>query len=122
MVVEAAHPIYFHEGLAQQEHSGGPVQHIEIAVAIRPQHGFEGRAFPRDVGEYRDLDGIVIVFVVRRELIMPLELAGIGIQRNHRAGVEVVAGPLSAVVIRTNVADSPIDQVKAGIERARDPR
>ena len=51
---------------------------------------------------------------------MPLDLAALGIERNHRAGVEIVARPYRRVE-RARIADAPVDRVQLGIERAGDP-
>jgi hypothetical protein len=42
--------------------------------------------------EHRHLDRVVVVDVVRRELVVPLERAGIRVERDDRVGVEFVAG------------------------------
>ena len=53
--VEGAHPIHFHERLAEHELAGFPVQHIKVAVTIGPQHRLQRRTLERDVDEHRDL-------------------------------------------------------------------
>src|SRR5206468_10711950 len=41
--------------------------------------------------------------------------------RDDRIGVEIVAGPLIRVPIRTGIANAPIGQIEGGIVRACDP-
>ena len=53
--------------------------------------------------------------VVRRELVIPFQLAGLRIQRHDRIGVEVVALAIVAVVIRTGIADRPVHRVELRI-------
>ena len=58
---------------------------------------------------------------MRRELVVPPELAGVRVERDDRIGVEVVAGPLRAVVVGADVADAPVGQVELRIVGARQP-
>jgi len=51
---------------------------------------------------------------------VPFDLAGLRLQRQHRAGVEIVAGPHRRVE-RAGVADTPIDRVQVRVVRAGDP-
>ena len=67
------------------------------------------------------LHGIVIELVVRRELVIPFQLAGVGVQRDHRTAVEIVAHADIAVLIRARVADAPIGEVERRIVGARHP-
>src|SRR5690348_9543958 len=53
---------------------------------------------------------------------MPLQLARVRIEREERAGVQVVARPALAVPVRVRVADAPIEQVQLRIVGARQPR
>src|SRR6266852_6307062 len=52
---------------------------------------------------------------------MPLELTRVGIERNDRSRVQVVARPLSRVVIGPWVPDAPIGQIEIRIVGAGDP-
>ena len=51
---------------------------------------------------------------------MPLDLAGLRVEREHRAGIEIVAGAHGRVE-RSRIADAPIDRVQLRIIRAGDP-
>ncbi len=53
---------------------------------------------------------------------MPLELSGVGVERDHRVGVEVVAGPEIGIPVRTGIADTPVGQVERRIVGGRHPR
>jgi len=55
--------------------------------------------------------GVPIVSVMRRKLEIPAQLAGVRIESNERAGVEIVAGANVAIPIRTGIADTPIDEL-----------
>ena len=56
-----------------------------------------------------------------RELEMPLQLAGVRVERHDGAGVEVVALPLLVEKVRIGIAYAPISEVERGIVRARRP-
>src|SRR6202171_1323428 len=51
---------------------------------------------------------------------MPLDLAGLRLEREHRAGVEIVAGAHGRIE-RAGIADPPIDRVQFWIVGAGDP-
>ena len=91
LLVEALGPGHADERLARQELPGRAIEHVEEAVAVRPQHRFARPALPPDIGQDGNLRGVLIELVVRRELVMPLQLAGVRVERDHRGGVEVVA-------------------------------
>src|SRR5262249_50778140 len=58
---------------------------------------------------------IPVEFVVRRELVMPFELAGVGIDRDDGGAVEIVSNAVVAVVVGTGVAGAPHREVRLGI-------
>src|SRR5262249_38822408 len=64
---------------------------------------------------------VIIERVVRRVLVVPLDLAGVGVERDRAVGIEVVAGTILGVPIRTRVADAPDDRVGRRIVGAGDP-
>ena len=53
--------------------------------------------------------------VVRRELKVPPDLAGVGVERNHRRGVEVVPFAHLAEVVGAGVARSIEHEVLFGV-------
>ena len=78
---------------------------VRSSTYIRPlrlAHSITLRIRPLtlDVGEHGHLRGVVVHLVVRRELVMPFQLAGVGVERDHAVGVEVVAEPDVAVACR----------------------
>ena len=60
---------------------------------------------------HRHMRGVPVVNVMRRELIMPPQLAGVGIDRQQGTGVEIVAVPIVAVVIGIWIARAVEDKV-----------
>src|SRR4029079_10786998 len=97
------------------ELTGRAVEHIEHAIAVRPHHYFAGAAVQFDVGENGNLGRIPIEFVVRRELVMPFELAGVGIDGDDGGAIEVVSKAVVAVIVGTRVASAPHREVRLGI-------
>ena len=71
---------------------------------------------PAHVSQYGNLHRIVVVFVVRGELVMPFEFACIGVEGDYRSRVEIVARPLSSVIVGAGVAHTPIVQVEFRVE------
>ena len=120
-LVQPARPVHLDERLAEQEPAGRALEHVEVAVAVGPQHGLHVGAVPVQIGEHRHLHRIVVVGVVRRELEMPSEPAGVGVERDDRVGVEVVARPLRRIPVGTGVAHAPIREIQIGIVRAGQP-
>ena len=93
--VESGIPVLLGDGRRLQELAGSPIEHVEKSVAIGPEHGLSRLSPPRDIGQHGNLHGIPVELVVRRELVVPLQLAGVGVERDDRTAVEVVAGAAS---------------------------
>ena len=111
----------FDVGLAEQELAGHAVEHVHEAVAIGPEHRLGRRAAPIDVGEHGHLRRVVVHLVVRRELVVPLQLARVGVEREHAVAVEVVAEPVAAVPVGRRIAGAEEHEVRLGIVGARVP-
>ena len=79
---------------------------------VRPSRG--------NVDQERRRDLVPVPRPVVVVLVVPLQLAGVGVERDHRVGVEVVAGPLVADP-RPRVAGAPVGQVELRIVRSGDP-
>ena len=56
-----------------------------------------------------------------RKLVIPFQLAGIRIERDHGTAIEIVAPALVAVPVRTGISDAPISQVEIRIVGTRHP-
>jgi hypothetical protein len=67
------------------------VEHVEVPVPVRPEHELPLLPLPLQVGEHRNLDGVVVVAVVGRELEVPDQLARGRVESDDGVGVEVVA-------------------------------
>src|SRR5207302_5132612 len=97
------------------------VEHIEESVSIGPHHELAGSALPLHIREDGNLRRVKIEFVMWRELVMPLQLARVDVERNDGTGVEIVAGAIIAVPVRARVSNSPVREVEVGIIRSGDP-
>ena len=74
----------------------GPVEHVEVAVAIRLHEQLAGLALPGDIDECRWLHRVVVPHIVRREPKMPLQLSRLRIERDDGVRGQVVAEPIVA--------------------------
>ena len=110
-----------HKGLGQQELAVGAVQHIEYAAALRRQQKLARLAFPYRVHQHHGLGGVPVMGVIGRELVVPFELAGHGVQRHHRIGVEIGAAALRRIGVGKRIAHRPIKRAGLGIVRAGFP-
>ena len=59
--------------------------------------------------------------VVRRVLEEPLQPARLRVEGQHGVGVEVVAPPLAAVVVRARIAGRPVERVELGVVGPGEP-
>src|SRR5207302_473389 len=70
---------------------------------------------------YRDVRRIPVHIVVRRELIMPPQLARVRIEGDHRIAVEIVSKTQFRVSVWISVPSTPIGQVEIRVIRAGIP-
>ena len=73
-----------------------------------------------DVHQDRSRHLVPVPRVVPVVLVKRAQLACVGVQRDHRGRVEIVAGALIAHPLRP-VAGAPVREIELGIEAARDP-
>jgi hypothetical protein len=69
-----------------------------------------------------DLAQIGVVHVMRDELAMPQEFAGLGVECDERIRVEIGARPEFAIEVRRGIAHRQIDDAGLRIERERRPQ
>ena len=87
--------------------------HADHLALLAADGGLEQRAH---------LAQICVVHVVGNELPVPQELAGLGVERDDRVGIEVGARPKLAIEVRRGIADGQIDDAGFGVERQRRPQ
>src|ERR1700676_690040 len=59
--------------------------------------------------------GVPVVNVVRSKLEIPAQLPSIGIERHQRAGIEIVAISIIAVIIRVRISGAVVHEVQCWI-------
>src|SRR5207237_9802152 len=64
---------------------------------------------------------IAIVQIVRRELIVPLEVSGLRVERENAIRVKVVAGTVAVVAVRPRIPSGPVQGVGCRIVRPGEP-
>src|SRR4051812_25385254 len=98
-----------------REHlAGRAIDYIDVAVAFRADEYFSRLPFDRQIEQHVFIDAVVVVEIVRRELIRPYRLAGVGLARENRRAPFVVAGPLLGVP-RPGVAGAIVDEIELRI-------
>src|ERR1044071_229330 len=100
-----------------QECSGSAIKHIVEAVAAGDHYQLAAAG----IDQHRHVGRIPVVDIVRSELEMPAELAGIGIQSDQRAGGEIVTLAAIAIVVGAGIAGAPVDQIESRVVGAGDP-
>ena len=121
LFIEAAGPIHLDKRFAEQELSGCAIEHVEEPIAVCPKHDFARTALPLHIRKHGNLGGVVVELVVRRELVVPLQLAGIGVERDHGAAVQIVAIAFVAVPVWSWISNTPIGEIQIRIVGTRDP-
>ena len=71
------------EWLGDQQFSRFAVQRVEKPVPVRDHDHFSRLAADRQVRLHRHMSGVPIVDVVRGELVMPPQLAGVCVERHQ---------------------------------------
>jgi hypothetical protein len=82
------------------------IEHVKETIPIRPHHQLARCAVPLRIDKDGNLNGVVIVGIVRGELKMPLELPGIRIERYDRIRIQVVARALCGIPIGTGISST----------------
>ena len=107
--------------------AGDAIERVEVAVARRGRHELARLAVDRRVDQDRRLRRIPVVRVVHRRLEVPRHLAGVDVDRDQRAGEQVVALAAGAGVARASDcrcrrcrASSP-DRTSPGIQTCPPP-
>ena len=109
--VQATGPIHLYEWPAGEKLPRRSVQNVKEPVSIAPEYQLPRTPVPIHIRENGNLHRVIIVRVVWGELEIPLQLSGVGLKRQDAIGIEIVAGPLPWIPIRTRIAGTPIGQV-----------
>src|SRR5262249_49281208 len=119
--VDRARPGGFHERFPKDELARDAIEDVEEPVTVCVQKHFSWLASNREIREDRYVRRIVVPRIVRRELIVPAQSAGISIESHDGRCVEVVAFPIVAVHLWARVAGSPIDRAQLRTVAAAPP-
>ena len=119
--VESTGPVRRHELRCDEVFAGRAVQDEEVAVAAGVRQQLAGLAGDGRVEQYGRLHGVPIMRVMRRRLVEPLDLAGVGVNREDGAGVQVGSLAHIAGQHRVRVAGAPVHQVQRWIVGAGQP-
>ncbi len=119
--VETACPVHLDKWAAGKKFAGHTVQDVKESIAIAPEHQFARTAVPIRIRQDGNLHRVIVVGVARCELEIPLEFPGIRVEGDGRIRVQVIAGSLFRVPVRTGISGAPIGQVEIGIVGTGNP-
>src|SRR5579872_2269720 len=97
------------------------VEHVEKAAAMSPVDELAWLPAPFCIHQHGNLRGIPIVHVMRHELEIPFQFAGVRVESDRAIRVQVVTPPRVAVPIGRGVSRAPNDKVLLHIERSCHP-
>src|SRR2546422_9418598 len=113
-------PVY--KFLGQQNLAVGAVEHIEEPVPIRMEHELPLLPSIARIDQNTRLGGVIRVNVVRSELVIPFQLAGVGIHSEDAFREEVIAWPVLIIVIGIRSGGGPVESASLRIIGAGHPR
>ena len=121
-IVNCSGPIeFFDERSSREKRAIGAIEHVEKAVAVRFYNEFSPLTAESGIDEDGSFDGVVVEQVVRRELEIPFELAGVRIEREDAIGVEVVARTWTSIEVGRRITGAPEDGVQFRVKRTGHP-
>ncbi len=105
---DAGGPIHpMQEGFREQQLAVGAVQHIEEPVPIRMQQQLPRLSAIFGIDQDRGLGCVAVCRIVRRELEVPFQCAGLGVEGEYAIGEEIIARAVAIVAIRPGIAGWP---------------
>src|SRR5439155_27362294 len=121
-IVNCAGPIeFFDERSGREKRAIGAIEHVEKAVAVRFYDEFSRLTAESGIDEDRSFDGVVVKQVVRSELEIPFELAGVRIEGKQAIGIKVVARARTSIEIGRWITGAPEDGVQFRVKRTGHP-
>src|SRR2546423_10139482 len=111
----------FYERNGREEFPVGAIENVEETVAVGLDQQLSGLALVGNVEKNGSFRGVKVEKVVRSELEIPFELAGIGVEGENAIGIKIVAGAGRSVKIGRGIAGAPKDGVEGGIVSAGHP-
>ncbi len=104
-------------GSRRDELAAGAIDYVEVSVAV----GLGDQLLFIGIDQDWDLGRVPIMLVVLGELEVPVQLAGVGVEREQGIGVEVVAGASFAAIRRRGISGGPENLIRGGIVGPRIP-
>src|SRR6266478_8297337 len=121
-IVNSAGPIeFFGERSGREKLAIGSIEHVKKAVAVRLYNKFSRLTAESGIDEDGSFDGVIVEQVVRRELKIPFELAGVRIEGKQAIGVEVVAQARTSIEVGRRITGAPEDGVQFRVKRTGHP-
>src|SRR5215217_7764850 len=112
---------FLDERQAPDELAGGAIDRIGEAVAVRFERELPRTTRPGNIDQHVFRYAVIVVGVIWRVLIVPLDLAGGGVKGQRAVGVKVVAWPIFIIPVRSRISGAPDDGVGWGIVGAGYP-
>ena len=66
------------------------IDHVEVTILVRLHDDFAIAIVDPNIRKQQVLNRVVVPFVARRALVVPLQLAGVCVDREDRGDVEIV--------------------------------
>ena len=98
------------------------IQQEKMPVAVGLRDELSRAAVDHAVNQHRRLRGVPIMRVVRRHLVVPHDLPGIGIEGDDRAGIEIVPFAILAGQHGLRIAGADVVEVELRVVGAGEPR
>src|SRR5882672_328132 len=97
------------------------IEYVEESISVSLHEQFPRPPFVGKIDQNRGFRRVVVKQIMRRELEVPLEPTRVGIQREYTIGIEIIAGPWTAIEIRCRITRAPIQRVEFGVVGSRHP-
>ena len=110
----------FSTGRSSIGHTGSPghaIEDVDPALLGRLRDRLDRLAVHGDVRKDRRAGNVEVPDAVMDELVVPLALAGLEIQRDQALAEQVIARPMTAVVVAGRQLDGQIDQPELFVDR-----
>ena len=99
----------------------GAVEHERVAAFVHVHEQFPHPAVDLAIEQLKFRIDVPVPYVVRNFLVIPLQRAGLQIERDNRAGVEIAALAIVTVKGGPRIAHAEIQHVEIGIVGAGRP-
>ena len=101
--------------LCGDERARDAVEHVVEAVLVGLHDDFARPAVDREIGEHQSLNAVEVPGIAGSVLVIPLQLTGIGFDREDRADIKVVLALRFAQLFRPRAAVAGADVNQVGI-------